>query len=250
MKQHILNLLKKRWTLPVATGVSGLGIGTGIGYICTKKQYDRIERQVRTLEEDHVRSEHEWRERSREINIQQQQISRITKELREQAEKMFESITTDKTLTLAPSGPVTYDAVYSMGEVVSIFDKADDEWDYKTEIENRDKSRPYIIHVDEYVSGEMDFDQSTLTWYEGDSILCDPHDVPIYSVEATVGELRFGHGSNDPNAVYVRNEQMHSEFEVLRYTGSYQEIVLGEKLDKEQEDQELKHSFSRKFRSD
>lgn len=136
------------------------------------------------------------------------------------------------------------------GVVVNIFDNGNgDEWDYKKEIENRDRSHPYTIHVDEFVADEMGWDsQSTLTWYEGDSILCDSQDRPIYNHHEVVGELKFGHGSNDPNVVYIRNERLQAEYEVLRDTGSYEEVVLGEAMERQVQKEDLKHSMTRKFR--
>jgi len=134
---------------------------------------------------------------------------------------------------------------------VNVFDSAGDEWDYKEELESRRDDRPYIIHVDEFVNDESGWDsQSTLTWYEKDQILTDSHDTPIYDPVSTVGELRFGHGSQDPNIVYIRNTRLQAEYEVLRDEGSYQEIVLGEKIEEQGRSSDLKHSQHRRFRDD
>lgn len=260
MKQQILNLLRKRWALPVATGVTGLGVGTTVGHVITRKSLDRqfdalvgaISQELET--QDTINNE---------LRVQIRQLETTVNEIKADKEVVLltnlptvdHRLPHEKTSVidehvLGAISEIENDRNSDMKVIRNVFDMPEDEWDYKTEIERRDRSRPYIIHVDEYVGDEMNFDQSTLTWYEGDSILCDSHDVPIYSPEAIVGELRFGHGSGDPNSVYIRNEQMQSEYEILRYTGAYQEIVLGERMEKEVEESELKHSFTRKFRSD
>jgi hypothetical protein len=132
----------------------------------------------------------------------------------------------------------------------NIFTNDGDEWDYKTELEKRDKSDPYVIHVDEFVADEMGWDsQSTLTWYEKDQILTDSHDKPVYNHAELVGELRFGHGSNDANVVYIRNERLQCEYEVLRDEGSYEEIVLGEQMEHQTQAEELRHSRQLRFTS-
>jgi len=72
--------------------------------------------------------------------------------------------------------------------------------------------------------------------------LCDSHDKPIYNHSEVVGELLFGHGSNDPNVVYIRNPKLEAEYEILRDEGSYEEIVLGEQIEHEAEEGDLRHS--------
>ena len=52
----------------------------------------------------------------------------------------------------------------------------------------------------------------------------------IDDINGTVGQdnmKRFGHGCDDPNVVFIRNEKLATDFEVLRHNGSYAEEVLG-----------------------
>ena len=121
-----------------------------------------------------------------------------------------------------------------------------DQWDEEFEISQRTHNAPYIIHADDYVKDEFGFKQETVTYYEGDDIMATMADVPIYNWTSMMGELRWGHGSKDPNVVYVRNEMMRKEWEILRESGSFEEIVQGLHI----EDNELKHSTLRKFRDD
>lgn len=134
----------------------------------------------------------------------------------------------------------------------NVFDEADDGWNYEVERNNRSGTEPYIIHVDEFVTEEMGYEQSTITWYEGDQILTDSRDIPMYNHVAIVGQLRFGHGSKDPNIVYVRNEKLQAEYEILRDEGSYEVNVLGgSTIEHDYEEADLKHSRTpRHFRED
>jgi len=124
--------------------------------------------------------------------------------------------------------------------VINIF-KNDDGWDYEQELNNRSNEEPYILHVDEYIGEEMGFKQETLTYYEGDDIMADITDTPIYNWPSVTGPLNWGHGSKDPNVVYVRNEKLRKEYEILRHSGSFETEVIG------LEETELQHSVL-KFR--
>lgn len=112
-------------------------------------------------------------------------------------------------------------------EPVRIIALDDQEWDMDAEVAARNPDEPYILHVDEFVNEEMDFDQETLEYYAGDDIITDTDSTPIYNYRGLIGELKFGHGSKDPNVVYIRNEKIHREWEVLLNPGSYAEEVMG-----------------------
>jgi hypothetical protein len=88
---------------------------------------------------------------------------------------------------------------------------------------------PYVIHVDE--RGEADFDTVTYTYYEGDDVVCDTSNQIIQPVDEIVGNHnlgRFGQGgTDDPNVVYVRNDHLALEIELVRDPGSYTEEVRG-----------------------
>lgn len=98
------------------------------------------------------------------------------------------------------------------------------------EIANRTEEAPYIISLQEFQENELEYDQSTLTYYEGDRVLADEKEQHIPQTDDVVGDNnlpRFGHRSNDPDVVYVRNDALSMEFEIVRKTGKYREIVLG-----------------------
>lgn len=106
----------------------------------------------------------------------------------------------------------------------------DTPWDMELERSNRAKKNegPYVIHVDE--RHERGYTESTLTYYAGDDVLCDQSDKIIEDQDAVVGVEnldRFGHGSNDPNTVYIRNDDLGIEVEVFKSERTYAEDVHG-----------------------
>lgn len=124
--------------------------------------------------------------------------------------------------------------------------RSNDSFDYDEEIQHRTSDKPYVISFEEFAENKPDYIQNTITWYEGDEVLADEREEPIPDVEGTIGTNnidRFGHGSKDPKIVYIRNERLDLDFEVVRHEGSYAEVVLGFTPERE-----LRHSGSRRFR--
>jgi hypothetical protein len=104
------------------------------------------------------------------------------------------------------------------------------DFEYADEVRRRSEEAPYIISKDEYFQNEEEFQQSTLTYYVGDGILCDERDDVINEVDETVGDdnlLRFGHRSDDDNVVYVRNHVLEIEYEICKSEGKYAREVAG-----------------------
>lgn len=114
----------------------------------------------------------------------------------------------------------------------NIFENVNPDADFDPE---RDKSertpgKPYIVDLDEFTQGVEGYSSVTLTYFEGDGTLADEDEQPIDNVDTMVGEenlVRFGHLSNDANVVYVRNDKMSLDMEILRSQGRYAVEVLG-----------------------
>jgi len=107
----------------------------------------------------------------------------------------------------------------------------DEVWNYDEEVQNRlDKDVPYIIHIDEFRENTPEHDQVTYTYYEVDDVLANSRDQQIEDMDDAIGlgNLgRWGHGSNDSNIVYIRNERLTLDFEVIRDRGSFAEQTSG-----------------------
>lgn len=118
----------------------------------------------------------------------------------------------------------------SLTEVVrNVFtDAANSTWDPEAEEAARDRTKPYILEHDEFY--ESDRDQSQLTWFEGDGVLADDKDEHIPDIDGVVGLAnleKFGHGSRDPNILYIRNEKLEVDFEIVLNEGKYTEQIMG-----------------------
>jgi len=106
-------------------------------------------------------------------------------------------------------------------EITSVFADHVDEWDWEIEKQIREEGHdevPYVITNEEFDAKEHGWDHVTLTYFEGDDVLADDQDVPVDDQDAMVGLgnlQKFGHGSGDPNVVYVRNPELHIEIEIV-----------------------------------
>jgi len=142
----------------------------------------------------------------------------------------------------------TPDSGVSSFEPSNVFEQPDpDTFDYDKELGRRDTAHPYVLHKDEYAAEEYGFSQTTLTFYTRDRILTDEFDCPINGWEQVVGELMFGHGSGDPDVVYIRNHKFQAEYEVVKQDKAYATEVLG-MVAEDEIDGEIRHSFSRRAR--
>lgn len=121
------------------------------------------------------------------------------------------------------------------------------EWDDHEERARRTPMAPFVIHLDER-QGDPEA-EITLTYFEEDDVLCNERDEILDKAkrDEMIGEEnlnRFGHGSNDVNAVYIRNPVLEVDFEVVRSPNSYSEEVAG-LIHSYDAENELRHSARR-----
>jgi hypothetical protein len=220
---------RSEWTVPAVVGVVSFGVGAAVGYFIAARHVKaledmlddfvegvtgekKVEEDLQTLFDEEGHGRDGWT------------TSRV---IEEEVEVVVLEEDTD--IEVADFRAVNR----------SVFPVATPDWDYEIEIASRTSEAPYIIHKDEFFATEAEgYSQCTLTYYKGDDVLLDDHDVPLYDAKKIVGEnLIFGKGSEDPSIVYIRNDRLEAEYEVILDTGYYMVEVLGE---------ELEHSFDRK----
>jgi hypothetical protein len=240
---------KPQWTIPSAVGVVSFGVGVGVGCLFSSYRYKRLEKLVKKLENttvkfesDVVQLQFKLDEDQEKMNGLFQQAGHVVKKFRDEGTNFLERQAEElRSMSVHPTA--------SAQEPNNIFSGIEDDWNEEEEVKKRRPGVPYTIHRDEFFLNEPDHSQTTLQYYLADNVLCDTDDTPIYNHHKLVGELEFGRGSQDPNIVYVRNDDLKADFEVLLDHGYFQVEVLGGQLEDELNHEDFKHSV-RKFREE
>lgn len=112
----------------------------------------------------------------------------------------------------------------------NIFDEdaSGDHFNLEEEEKNRTQEYPYVISESEWENGLPGTEKIEMTYYAGDQILVDGAEEVVPDEDPIIGLVnlkRFGHGSNDPDIVYIRNERLDIDFMVVRNHGTYGETI-------------------------
>jgi len=103
-------------------------------------------------------------------------------------------------------------------------------WNYEAELKDRTPDAPYVIHQNEYNHSEPDYSKVTYTYYAVDDVVVDDdneHPVPHGDIVVGLDNLKFGHGSDDVDVVFVRNDRLEMDMQICRVDRSFEEEVLG-----------------------
>lgn len=105
------------------------------------------------------------------------------------------------------------------------------DWDQAKELRRRSPDHPYVIHYDERHDFEG-YSEVEFSYYAEDDVLCDETDEVVDPAkrDELLGEAnleRFGHGSNDADIVFIRNDNLEMVIEVTRSPNSFAEEVHG-----------------------
>lgn len=109
------------------------------------------------------------------------------------------------------------------------YDNIDYHSKYQSEDENKEAPKeyfnpPYVIAPDEF-GDDDDYTLIGLT-YSADNILMDDADDPMDDLAGTVGVDFADHfGEYEADAVYIRNERLKCDYEILRDLRPFEEIV-------------------------
>lgn len=91
-------------------------------------------------------------------------------------------------------------------------------------VSNIGTDKPVVISPYEF--GELeDYDQFSLTYY-ADGVLTDENDCLIEDVESIVGSESLTHfGEYEDDSVFVRNDRLKTDYEILRDQRNYTDVL-------------------------
>lgn len=89
---------------------------------------------------------------------------------------------------------------------------------------------PYVIAVEEFFQDNPEYSKITVSYYEYDNTLASEDESIVRDHEKLLGgdfHNYIGWKADSDHVVYVRNERISSDFEVLVHEGGYEAEVLG-----------------------
>lgn len=89
-----------------------------------------------------------------------------------------------------------------------------------------DRTMPYIIDDQEFTNEFDHHDKISLYYYRGDDVLCDEHEEVINDIEETVGYDALA-ALDMQTTVWVRNEPLCIDYEIISINKAYAEQVYG-----------------------
>lgn len=168
--------------------VAGAGIGSAITYKLVKKQYDQIIQE----EIDSVKEAFSNKPESTDTEKHEEEESEPEK--------------------------VKYRSIVDEAGYATESEKEEEE-------EEEVMEKPHIISPEEF--GDSDYAVLTLTYFLDGTVLNDRNKI-VTNVEELIGEgfaKHFGDYPEDPDTVYVRNDKLEIDFEVLKDYREYSETV-------------------------
>lgn len=212
----------------------GAALGAGGGFYAARRylepKYKKISEDEISEMREHYRKRMIVREEKPDLNDLHKRVEDLGYNRGEKGPIVKPSVPVDPPPPGTPNMPVsgTPDPLSEVRK--NVFDAAKDAsegWDYEVEKAVRKEGGTYVIHQDEF--GETDNNEVTLSYYAGDDVLCDANDRIVDNQDRLVGDCldKFGHGSGDRNVVYIRNEALAVDLEVIKSDKTYAEEVHG-----------------------
>jgi len=224
---------RKLDTRVLAIGLVGIGIGLTVGFIVGRRwQKQKAEDAAWRKAEVEITEIRDRYRRNSEGSVVVQPKPDLEDVVEERGYSQRVTVEEVERPTKPPV-PITSTAYHTVTNDPKR--KADTEkdkyegWDWEIEMAGR-KDRPYVIHQDEFFNRESEYSQMTYTYYSADEIVADESNTKIEEPNHWIGVAnleRFGVGTDDWDVLYVRNDEMHLEFEICRVDKSYEEEVEG-----------------------
>lgn len=236
-----VKLVKNNPLLLGAAALAGLSVGVLVGYKVAKKRLSldfeqRLEKEIAATEE-HLLMVHKYGKYAtpesalHEVEAEEDEIPPEVKrrDPKENALISAEEINTSKVdynkASKAEEGRVKIQNIFVNGQALETT------FDYEAEAATRSTEAPYIITTQEFDENEPDYDQTSFSYFEGDDVLAEADtDQVVDDADGFVGQnnlQRFGHGSGDPNILFIRNDKKEMLCEIVRVQGKYTKLILG-----------------------
>lgn len=231
----------------------GVGIGVGAAYLILSKKLELKYEDLADEEIANMKEHYNAKLRALDARSEKETLGKIVEDngyktdtVKDPREPLGKVAYHDVGSEPEKTKDITDINVVSAGPVTqNVFDTPPIEVEEEVNVYEleRDPEVPYVIHKDEHHETPEGYEQYTLTYFEGDDILSDERDRVLTEQDEVIGLgnlSRFGQGSGDPNIVYIRNEKLKVDIELVHSDGKFATEVHGF------QDDELQHSSMRR----
>lgn len=193
---------------------AGAMLGSAITWYYAKKKYEQIAREeIESVKEVFTKNS----------NIRKEDVFEPENSILKKAEMAREKPNVaEYAKKLSKEGYTNYsnsDILTEDGEEVS-----DDPGQEPGKYFGDPDAEPYVIPPEQFAELD-DYDQISLTYY-ADHILADDNDQLLEDVEGTVGFESLTHfGEYEDESVYVRNDRLKVDYEILRDERKYSDVI-------------------------
>lgn len=188
------------------TFILGAAVGSAATWYLVKKKYEQLAQE----EIDSVKEQFTYKKNSEDTSTSEKDLNDIQETAKRATEKP--SIA-DYAKELSKTGYTNYATISD----------ADDEDD---SIEARANKKPYLVSPEEFGEREED-GYHVISWtYYADHILADENDELVEDIEGSIGFESLNHfGDYEDDALFVRNDRLKADFEVLISAKTYEEVL-------------------------
>ncbi|MBO7450866.1 MAG: hypothetical protein J6U54_10910 [Clostridiales bacterium] len=92
--------------------------------------------------------------------------------------------------------------------------------------EEDEPTKPYLITEDEFLNDKNEYDKISLTYYIFDDTLADESDEMV-DIEETISSDVYNQLADTDTDLYVRNNVLETDFEIMRVEGSFHDRYGG-----------------------
>lgn len=225
----------------VGVGVVSAGVGGGVAWFFTRRHYEAILRDLEELENAHVEELEEDLEMAPGV-VYERPVGFYEEEEREEAD---EDTRNQYQTYYSHVRDYTKPDIYELAEQYLAErehpeedEPEEDEEMIKDEmaehgtIEQRPKREmrrePYLISENEFAYGEelSSQDKVTITYYAGDDTLCDTDESELIMSDIA-GDCIYQAFGPGVDTIYIRNERLGIDYEVVWDPRAYSSAVLG-----------------------
>lgn len=203
----------------------GTAAGGTTAFILTKKKYER------SVDDEITEIRNRYAELQKELiaknEKEKEKIMKFEEELENVAQeaidnyKVLEEIAMDEGYTEPNITVVTAEDMNNMTEE-EVEEIVESEPQEPVAVLNDDivDEDPYVISPEEF--GNLDHSLLSFTYYAGDKVICDENDQPLDNPDDIFGTYALGtFGMYDDYTVYVRNDKLKCDYEILLDERSY-----------------------------